>query len=69
MANALKENFIFVEFAGIQKMPMCLSAFFAFFYAGAHNVNYMFFCLDAKEPKNQGSDALLTICLFFIWCS
>ncbi|HAY3509698.1 hypothetical protein [Elizabethkingia anophelis] len=30
----------------------------AFFYAGAHDVNYMFFCLDAKEPKNQGYDAL-----------
>ncbi|KMU63859.1 hypothetical protein EZBTHKR_0869 [Elizabethkingia anophelis] len=37
---------------------MCLSAFFlAFFYAGAHDVNYLFFCLDAKEPKNQGYDA------------
>ncbi|WP_160162765.1 hypothetical protein [Elizabethkingia anophelis] len=47
-----------MEFAGIQKMPMCLSAFFlAFFYAGAHDVNYLFFCLDAKEPKNQGYDA------------
>ncbi|QQM27030.1 hypothetical protein [Elizabethkingia sp. M8] len=30
----------------------------AFFYAGAHDVNYLFFCLDAKEPKNQGFDAL-----------
>ncbi|CDN75195.1 hypothetical protein [Elizabethkingia anophelis] len=30
----------------------------AFFYAGAHDVNYMSFCLDAKEPKNQGYDAL-----------
>jgi hypothetical protein len=29
-----------------------------FFYAGAHDVNYLFFCLDAKEPKNQGCDAL-----------
>lgn len=28
----------------------------AFFYAGAHDINYMFFCLDAKEPKNQGCD-------------
>ncbi|MDV4012633.1 hypothetical protein CMT68_03290 [Elizabethkingia anophelis] len=32
--------------------------FLAFFYAGAHDVNYLFFCLDAKEPKNQGYDAL-----------
>jgi len=28
----------------------------AFFYAGAHDINCMFFCLDAKEPKNQGFD-------------
>lgn len=32
--------------------------FLAFFYAGAHIISYMFFCLDAKEPKNQGCDAL-----------
>lgn len=31
--------------------------FLAFFYAGAHIISYMFFCLDAKEPKNQGCDA------------
>lgn len=28
LANARKAKFYFVEFAGIQKMPMCLSAFF-----------------------------------------
>jgi len=32
--------------------------FLAFFYAGAHIISYMFFCLDAKEPKNQGCDVL-----------
>lgn len=36
-----------------------------FFYAGAHGFVYMFFCLDTKESKNQGCDALLTNCLFF----
>jgi hypothetical protein len=28
---------------------------------------YLFFCLDAKEPKNQGCDALLTNILFEIF--
>ncbi|CDN74505.1 hypothetical protein E27107_110002 [Elizabethkingia anophelis] len=35
---------------------MPVGFFLAFFYAGAHDVNYLFFCLDAKEPKNQGYD-------------
>ncbi|MDV4007799.1 hypothetical protein CMT54_16955 [Elizabethkingia anophelis] len=38
----------------------------AFFYADAHDVNYLFFCLDAKEPKNQGYDALLTVYYFYL---
>jgi hypothetical protein len=42
---------------------------FAFFQPGATRsvVFYMFFCLDAKEPKNQGCDALLTNILFEIF--
>ena len=41
-----------------KKCVCALSGFyFAFFYAGAHEFVYMFFCLDAKEPKNQGFDA------------
>ena len=61
-----------LRFSGVRwhtKNAMCLSAFFCIFLCWCSRVNYLFFCLDAKEPKNQGSDALLTICLFFIWCS
>lgn len=36
---------------------MPYQAFFRIFYAGAHEFVYMFFCLDAKEPKNQGCNA------------
>ena len=55
-----KENFYFVAFAGIQKMRMCLTGLFpAFFYAVTHKLIYTFFCLDAKEPKNQGLDLFL----------
>lgn len=41
-----------------KKCVCALSGFYsAFFYAGTHEFVYMFFCLDAKEPKNQGYDA------------
>jgi len=31
---------------------------FAFFQAGARGNFSMFFCLDAKEPKNQGCEKI-----------
>ncbi|AQX84685.1 hypothetical protein I6H88_17250 [Elizabethkingia bruuniana] len=62
-ANARKAKFYF------ENANVPVGFFLAFFYAGAHDVNYLFFCLDAKEPKNQGYDTLLTVYLFFIWCS
>ncbi|MCT3801863.1 hypothetical protein HZP90_09375 [Elizabethkingia anophelis] len=39
-----------------KKCQCAYRLFLAFFYVGAHGINYMFFCLDAKEPKNQGCD-------------
>ena len=39
--------------------------FSAFFYTGAHELVYLFFCLDAKEPKNQGKNMLPRALGFF----
>ncbi|MGJ1385998.1 hypothetical protein ACR782_07335 [Sphingobacterium spiritivorum] len=49
-------NFILWCSLAYKKCQCACRLFLAFFYAGAHGINYMFFCLDAKEPKNQGCD-------------
>jgi hypothetical protein len=59
LANAQENEILFSWSSLAYKNANVPDGFFlTFFYAGAHDVNYLFFCLDAKEPKNQGCDAL-----------
>ena len=57
-ANARKAKFYFVEFAGIQKMPMCLSAFFWHFSMLALTSSVI--CSFALMQKNQKIKAVMS---------